>query len=45
MGESREIRLSEMLDHNGFSVHLGEYFQQRLFLSEGIPASKQGGKR
>ena len=40
MGGCRGVRLSDVLQRNGFSVHLREYFQQLLFPSEVILASK-----
>lgn len=41
MGGCRGVRLSDLLQRNGFSVHLREYFQQLLFPSEVILASKR----
>ena len=41
MGGCRGVRLSEVLQRNGFSVHLREYLQQLLFPSEVILASKR----
>jgi len=40
MGGCRGVRMSDLLQRNGFSVHLREYFQQLLFPSEVILASK-----
>lgn len=39
MGGCRGVRMSEALEHNGFSVLLREYVQQMLFPSEVILAS------
>jgi len=41
MGGCRGIQMSDLLQRNGFSVHLREYFQQLLFPSEVILASKE----
>jgi ubiquinone/menaquinone biosynthesis C-methylase UbiE len=40
MGGCRGVRMSDLLQRNGFSVHLREYVQQLLFPSEVILASK-----
>ena len=40
MGGCRGVRLSDVLQRNGFFVHLREYYQQYLFPSEVILASK-----
>jgi ubiquinone/menaquinone biosynthesis C-methylase UbiE len=40
MGGCRGIQMSDLLQLNGFFVHLREYFQQLLFPSEVILASK-----
>lgn len=44
MGGCRGVRLSDALRRNGFSVHSREYFQQLLFPSEVILASKAGAQ-
>ncbi len=44
MGGCRGIRMSELLQRSGFSVHSREYFQQLLFPSEVILASKNNGQ-
>jgi len=44
MGGCRGVRLSEVLQRNGFFVHLREYFQQLLFPSEVILVSKRSGQ-
>jgi ubiquinone/menaquinone biosynthesis C-methylase UbiE len=41
MGGCRSIQMSDQLQRNGFSVHSREYFQQLLFPSEVILASKK----
>ena len=40
MGGCRGVQMSDVLQRNGFSVHLREYLQQMLFPSEVILASK-----
>ncbi len=42
MGGCRGVRMSETLEHNGFSVQLREYVQQMLFPTEVILAFKSG---
>lgn len=42
MGGCRGVRMSDVLERKGFSVHLREYCQQLLFPSEIILASKIG---
>ncbi len=41
MGGCRGVRMSEALEHNGFSVILREYVQQMLFPTEVILASRR----
>lgn len=45
MGGCRGVRLSDVLQRNGFSVHMREYFQQLLFPLEVILASKSSSQR
>jgi ubiquinone/menaquinone biosynthesis C-methylase UbiE len=45
MGGCRGVRLADVLQRNGFSVHLREYFQQLLFPSEVILASKKSARQ